>query len=215
MHDADRAPLLRRIALAALMLVAAAGLGGCENGAKTRSLSEPPVPIVAGDACHVCGMYIGQYPGPEGEVYVEGHKQPFKFGGTRDMFTWLLQADHRELWRGHSLYVQDMSATDWCHPEGHFIDARIAWYVIEQPLPGEMGPTLASFRTRGQAEDFVRKYGGRILRFQDVTLTAMENLDRKSVPPPSEICRGQSLHVLSPGASSVVIKGSPRAGNKQ
>lgn len=165
--------------LGPVALVLAVALGGC-GGHRTAHRAQPPVPIVPGDVCAVCGMYITHYPGPRGEAYLEGRKGPLKFGSTRDFFAYILQPEHRALLE--TLYVQDMAATNWRHPHDHWIDARKAWYVPETARPAAMGPTLASFLHRRDAEAFVRRYGGRVRSFSQVTIELITDLSFDRTP---------------------------------
>ena len=71
--------------------------------------------------------------------------------------------------RVRAAFVQDMGRTSWEKPEGAWIDARTAVYVIEGRLRGAMGPTLASFAREEDAKAFAAKNGGRVLRFAEVT----------------------------------------------
>lgn len=153
----------RRLAApaAAVLLVA------CGNRA---AVNRPPVVIRSGDVCVVCGMYIQGMPGPRGEAYVEGDRGVMKFGSTRDFFAYVTRPDISA--RLESAYVQDSALIDWRHPSDAaktFLDARKAYYVAWQPLPGGMGPTFASFARRADAEAFIRAYGGAILRFRQIT----------------------------------------------
>lgn len=162
---AGRRALTRREFAGLVML---ALLGGCEGGGER--VRRPPVDIVKGDTCAVCGMLIGPYPGPRGEVYVTGVDKPLKLGGTRDFFAYVTQPDVAT--RLESAYVQDCARIDWTHPSdaaGSFVDARAAFYVAWQPLPGEMGPTFASFAKRADAETFIGTHGGALLRFDRIT----------------------------------------------
>ncbi len=149
-------------------------LNGCEKSEQTAK-PLPPVAIESGDECHVCGMIIDNYPGPKGEAYVRGATQPFKFCSTRDLFSWWLQPENKIA--ATTIYVHDMGKTNWTHPsDKDFVDARTAWYVIDQPLPGAMGPTLASFAKKTDAEAFIRKHGGHLLQFQDITLEILADM---------------------------------------
>lgn len=164
-----------------IMLLVLAPLAGCgkQEDAQERL---PPIAIEQGDECHVCGMLISRFPGPKGEAFVRNSKTPLKFCSTRDMFSFLLQPEAGS--NVTQVYVHDMAKTDWDHPSDRaFIDAKKAWYVIGQPLKGAMGPTLASFKNRVDAEEFVERHGGRVLRFKDVTL---EELARLSEQNPGE-----------------------------
>jgi copper chaperone NosL len=171
--------------------ILAALLAGC-NKSDHATKPLPPISIESGDVCHVCGMYITPFPGPKGEAYVRGANKPFKFCSTRDLFSWLLQPENKIA--ATSVYVHDMGKTSWTHPsDSDFVAARTAWYVVDQPLPGAMGPTLASFAKRADAESFIKKHGGHLLRFEDITLELLANLkggadlSGKPVPAPSNL----------------------------
>jgi len=171
----DRIFWFRTPAILLLLLSATLILTGC---GKSGEATKPPRPVAieAGDECYVCGMIIVNYPGPKGEAYVRGRETPLKFCSTRDLFSYLLQPESKVIVT--QVYVHDMAATDWNHPANSaFVDARSAWYVADQPLKGAMGPTLASFKTQKGAEAFHVKHGGRLLRFEDITLEILANLD--------------------------------------
>jgi len=125
-------------------------------------------------------MYITHYPGPRGEAYIKGRKTPLKFGSTRDFFAYVLQPENSALLE--TLYVQDTAAMNWQHPKDHWIDARKAWYVPESALPGAMGPTLASFLHRKDAEAFAHRYGGQVLSFKQVNIKVITDLSFNRVP---------------------------------
>ncbi len=166
--------------LPGLFLVAGAlvSLPACEESARVQD--RPPVPLTPADECHVCGMLITRFPGPKGEAWVTGAREPYKFCSTRDLFAWLLQPETAAVVQ--QIYVHDMGATDWAHPEDSaFVDARRAWYVAGSDARGAMGPTLASFARRDQAEAFARSHGGRVLGFAAIDLDVLEEL---AVPPP-------------------------------
>ncbi|WP_426663191.1 nitrous oxide reductase accessory protein NosL [Rhodanobacter aciditrophus] len=144
-----------------------ATLSGC---GRTPASAPPAVDVHADDACAVCGMYLDGSPGPRAQAWVEGRSRPLVFDSTRDFFAWVLQPEHQS--GVQALYVQDSARIDWRHPNGaaaSFIDARHAYYVAWQPMPGSMGPTLASFATRSAATAFVADHGGAVLGFAQVT----------------------------------------------
>ncbi len=165
----------RTIALALILL--ASLLSGCGQSAPPGGRRTAPVAIESGDECHVCGMLIGQFPGPKGEIFVTGADQPLKYCSTRDMFSELLQPEMKAA--VEKVYVHDMGATDWDHPsDAAFTDGRTAWYVAGHDLRGAMGPTLAAFAKRADAERFVAEHGGRLIRFEDVTLAMLATLQQ-------------------------------------
>lgn len=143
-------------------------VSGCQRPGDTAK-HQPPVDVQPGDTCAVCGMYIAKHPGPRAEAYLEGQRAPLKFGGLMDFFTYIRDPEVSS--RLQTLYVQDVARIDWKHPSmkaSSFTDARKAWYVAGQPLCGEMGPTLASFARKADAEAFARRQGGRVVAFRDV-----------------------------------------------
>ena len=148
---------------------------------RQADVANMPVAIHDGDECHVCGMLITNFPGPKGEAYMAGQKQVLKFCSTRDLFAHLLQPE--VIPNVREIYVHDMGATDWDHPADNvLIDARKAWYVVDQPLKGAMGPTLASFKDKDAAENFAKKHNGRVLGFEEVTLEVISTLAACKVP---------------------------------
>ncbi len=159
-----------------LWLVIILLLGACGRSQQT-STAHVLEPIAPGDECYVCGMEISHFPGPKAEVFIRGEAHPLKFCSTRDLFAFLLQPESAAI--VEQVFVQDMAATDWQHPgDRHFVDGRSAWYVVDQPLPGAMGPTLASFHERADAESFAAKHGGRIMSYAQIDLDVMEELNK-------------------------------------
>lgn len=184
-----------------LWLLASAGaLAGC--GAGTTQDARPPVAIGAEDACAVCGMDIAGSPGPRAEAYVGDAAQPLKFESTRDFFAYVLQPDVTS--QLGAVYVQDAARIDWTHPGGAaagFTDARAAYYVAWQPLQGGMGPTLASFAHRADADAFVAAHGGEVLRFGDVTPALVSQLDYACPAPGTPAARlVRACRAAPPGA---------------
>jgi copper chaperone NosL len=166
----------------AIVLLALLLCAGCEQQTGSDVVQQPPVHFQPGDECHVCGMLIVRFPGPKGEAYASGRQRPLKFCSTRDLFAWLLQPETSAVVQ--SIYVHDVAQTDWAHPEDtRLIDARSAWYVVGSERLGAMGPTLAPFAESQAAQAFADRYGGRLLRFDDITLQIFESLLPQAEPP--------------------------------
>lgn len=140
------------------------------SGEEAKTTARPdPVHFESGDECHVCGMIIEGFPGPKGQAITEEDQQVRKFCSTRDMFAWLLQPENVN--RNHTLYVHDMAQTDWQNPnDTALIDARNAFFVVGSDRKGAMGPTLASFATESAAQEFMKEYGGKVLKYSEITL---------------------------------------------
>ncbi len=143
-------------------LALAVAFAGCTK-APTAS-----TPLEIGDdtACTLDGMLLRDYPGPKAQLqYAES--EPEFFCDTVEMFSMLLRPEQAR--RIVAAYTQDMARTDWNEPRGAWIDARQAFYVQGSDMMGSMGPTFAAFSRREDAEAFVQKHGGKVLRFDEVT----------------------------------------------
>ncbi|MCP4325252.1 MAG: nitrous oxide reductase accessory protein NosL, partial [Alteromonadales bacterium] len=69
------------------------------------------------------------------------------------------------------LFVHDMSKMPWEElNDGHFIDAKTAWYVTGSSKRGAMGQTLASFSKKEHAEAFSKGFGGEVYSFDEITI---------------------------------------------
>jgi len=160
---------------AVLALLAPLVLGACGTQPPDE---RRPVAVPPGAACHVCGMILGRFPGPKGEAYVEAAQRPLFFCSTLELLVWLRQPDVAARVRG--AWVHDMGGTAWERPDDtRWVRAEEAWYVAGHALPGAMGPTLASFAQRADAERFAREHGGEVLPYGRITLELLGSL-----PPP-------------------------------
>jgi copper chaperone NosL len=168
-HDPDltmkRKPALH-VSLACLSL-AALLLSAC-----SKELP-PPVPqmVTQGTLCSLDGMTLMDYPGPKAQIqYADGTTE--FFCDTVEMFSIALRPEQQK--RIRAIYTQDMAKADWREPKGQWIAARGAFYVRGSSQRGSMGPTLAAFAARADAEDFARKYGGSVLAFGEVTIDMVD-----------------------------------------
>lgn len=157
-------PYFSGILLACLLLGPAASAG---------SLDLPkPGPT---DTCPVCGMFVAKYPEWVATVlYLDGHAH--HFDGAKDLFKYLLDLPR---WApGHQAEnIQAIGVTEY-YGLG-LVDAREAWYVIGSDVLGPMGHELVPLETREDAEEFLRDHQGtRILRYPEVTLELLKQLDK-------------------------------------
>lgn len=152
--------------LLALMLLA-----GCQESADDASTGAPAA-LVAGDECHLCGMLIGEFPGPKGELYLRNDKIIKKFCSTRDLFAMVLDPEYQH--QVQQIFVHDMAASPWQTPDDSaFIDGKSAWYVVGSEQNGAMGHTFASFSTEAAASDFAGKHGGTVYRFEELSMAML------------------------------------------
>lgn len=126
-----------------------------------------PQEITAGTACSLDGMLLADYPGPKAQIHYDQGEPDF-FCDTMEMFAIYLRPEQKK--RVLALFTQDMGKAEWARPRGHWIDAKAAFYVIGASLRGSMGPTLASFADIEDANAFAARHGGKVLRFDQVTM---------------------------------------------
>lgn len=155
-------PAPRLTFLAALAALLLAGCGPSE----TPSGAAAPVEISQGTSCSLDGMLLADYPGPKAQIHYAGKAEPDFFCDTIEMFHIYLNPEQVRAVSG--LFVQDMGKADWDNPRGNWIEARTAFYVLGSAKRGAMGPTLASFASRAEAEKFAAQHGGKVLPFADI-----------------------------------------------
>ncbi|MEC9483889.1 MAG: nitrous oxide reductase accessory protein NosL [Halomonas sp.] len=155
---------------ATLALLLGLLLAACSEPAE-QSRPLAPVAFHDSDECHVCGMIIGEFPGPKGQAV--GADSVRKFCSTAEMFGWWLQPENQRL--DVTLYVHDMGRSDWNRPDdAHLIDAREAFYVLSPALKGAMGAVLASFADERPAQALAAEQGGQVLRFEQIDLAMLQ-----------------------------------------
>lgn len=146
----------------ALPLIIVMALAACNKPAAPVA----PQAITAGTSCSLDGMTLADFPGPKGQIHY-GIGTPDYFCDTIEMFSIYLQPEQKKRITG--IFTQDMGKTDWEKPKDNWIDAKLALYVLGSKKTGSMGPTLAAFSRQQDAEDFSKKFGGKVLRFDQVT----------------------------------------------
>jgi copper chaperone NosL len=145
---------------AALLLTA---LAACQNAG-----TAPPAPVaVTRDTpCSLDGMTLADFPGPKAQILYEQGKPDF-FCDTIELFAVVLRPEQRR--HVLAIYVQDMGQADWADPQGHWIDARSAFYVVGSKQRGSMGATFAPFASERQAAAFAAREGGKVYHFEQIT----------------------------------------------
>jgi copper chaperone NosL len=122
-------------------------------------------------SCSLDGMILMDYPGPKAQIQYDKGETDF-FCDTMEMFSIYLQPEQKR--RVKAMFTQDMGKTSWEHPTDSWIDAKSAYYVRGSKKLGSMGPTLASFSRLEDAQAFVKQFGGKILKFNEVTLDMVD-----------------------------------------
>jgi copper chaperone NosL len=146
--------------LSVVLISGILGLAGCGEDIKPNAQE-----ITAGTFCSLDGMLLQDYPGPKAQIHYDQGEPDF-FCDTMEMFAIYLEPEQKK--RVVALYTQDMGKADWTRPQGYWIDAKTAFYVTGSKRAGSMGPTLGSFAREEDAREFIKQYGGQMLRFDQV-----------------------------------------------
>lgn len=66
------------------------------------------------------------------------------------------------------------------YPTAHLIDAKAAHYLCESRLipRGSMAPYMAAFASKEEAEEYQKKYGGRILNFDEAMAFVKQSMKK-------------------------------------
>ena len=156
-----------RRAPGALLLATALLLSACGDTPPPAK----PLEITQGTACSLDGMILQDFPGPKGQIHYE-HSAPEFFCDTKEMFSIYLRPEQKK--RIVAIYTQDMGKADWSQPQSYWVDAKTAFYVVGSSRRGSMGPTIASFAVEADAGAFAKQYGGKVLRFDQMTLDMVD-----------------------------------------
>lgn len=111
-------------------------------------------------------MIIVDFPGSKAQIHYRNGEID-TFCSTLDMLLFYHQPDRpRNI---VAIYVNDMGKAQWDHPVGNWVDAKEAFYVYGGDIMGPMGEALVPFSKRSDAEDYIKKHGGRIIKFEEIT----------------------------------------------
>ncbi len=135
----------------------------------TKSEVGKPLPIglTAEHACAVCGMMTVALPGAKAQIHYENGNID-TFCSTIHLFSFNLQPDRPA--NTAAIYVNDMGKVELENPGGLWIDAKNALYVYGGDVMGSHGEALVPFSKLKDAEGYVKEHGGKILKFDEVTM---------------------------------------------
>jgi copper chaperone NosL len=149
-------------------LLGLTGMAGLLAACSRQEEAAPaPSDIVAGLSCDLDGMLLADYPGPKAQLRYQDQATPVFFCDTLELLATLLRPE--QVRPVQAAWVQDMGQADWAQPQGHWIDAHSALYVLGSKRHGSMGPTAASFAREEDARAFIAQHGGRLLRLAEIT----------------------------------------------
>ncbi len=153
-----------RRSLLLLAAISAVTLAGCGRQDEAKPLAA--LEIDPRTTCDLDGMLLADYPGPKAQIHFVGAAEAMFFCDTVELFNTLLRPE--QVRAIAAVFVQDMGKADWEQPRGHWIDAKAGIYVLGSKRHGSMGPTIASFAQEGDAQAFVKQWGGRVLRYAEI-----------------------------------------------
>ncbi len=163
--------IVRSASLALVLALGGGVLTGCSDEA-VQAQALAPVEIDRATSCELDGMLLIDYAGPKAQIHYAGQEKPSFFCDTVELFNTLLAGEQVRAVR--MVYVQDMGKADWEHPEGHWIDAKTAIYVVGSKRHGSMGTTIASFAQKADAEKFAGEYGGTVYPYDGIKLDMVD-----------------------------------------
>lgn len=119
-------------------------------------------------------MVIVHYPGPKAEIFIKGADgEAVKFCSGRDAFTFALQPENARRLIG--FFIHDMGKTGWEKPDdAALVDATKAVYVYGHDVDGVMGNEPVAFISQDKAQEFIKKHGGKLYAYKDVTLELLD-----------------------------------------
>jgi len=126
------------------------------------------------DKCPVCGMFVSKYPDFVAEILFKDGSYAV-FDGAKDMFKFYFNLKKYQPMKDPS-DIDRIFVTEYYHLV--FIDASKAYYVMGSDVFGPMGKELVPVENEAQAKTFILDHKGQsILRFQDITLELINDLD--------------------------------------
>lgn len=153
-------PLLKRLSPLIVVILFAA----CTVEEVPRPL---PVELTRHHTCEVCLMISADIEGAKAQIHYK-NDEVYTFCCTLHMFSFYLRPD-----RPHNIlaiYVNDMGGVTPGGDAGPWIDAEKAYYLYGSSIKGSHGEALTPFSDLKIAEEYLNEYGGRIVRFNEVTL---------------------------------------------
>lgn len=131
--------------------LAALLLAGCQKG------SLEPVAIAPTDMCSFCRMAISET--RYAAEFIDNEGEAFKFDDITCMTSFI--RDRHNQGNGGARFVMDFDAKAW-------LKAEDAYYVQSTEIKTPMSGGVIAFRDQSRARETAGKYGGKLLRFNDL-----------------------------------------------
>lgn len=149
---------MRAIAAALLLVLAL--------DSRPAAAAAPPAFVKPGerDRCPVCGMFVAKFPEWWAQAVLPDGKR-VTFDGVKDLVRFLRDPAR------HGGGPTAAGVTVWVHDYYSVapLPAESAWYVAGSDVLGPMGREFIPFRSRAEAEEFMRDHRGEaVLRFVEL-----------------------------------------------
>jgi len=148
---------------------------GCSEDNSTN-ISSIPTDLTREEVCMLDGMILVDHPGPKGQVIFKDGTHHF-FCDTKGLIATLYDPNYKT--KIKQAFVQDFGNRKWGSYNENWIDVKQAFLVIDSSQFGAMGPTLATFGTRADAEAFIKEFGGSLLSFNELTEDKFETYQKR------------------------------------
>ncbi len=140
----------------------------------SSTIGTPQVRPSPKDKCPVCGMFVSKYPDFIAEILFKDGSYAV-FDGAKDMFKFYFNLKKYQPAKDRS-DIDRIFVTDYYRL--NFIDAVGAYYILGSDVFGPMGKELVPIEDEARAKTFMSDHKGRsILRFEDITLEVIDDLD--------------------------------------
>ena len=134
----------------------------------------PPITLTEEAAGHYCQMVILDHDGPKAQMFLADLLHPLWFSQVRDGLA-KVKSEERSS-EILVLYVNDMGAAkSWAEPGAdNWIKAETAYFVVGSNQVGGMGaPEYVPFADQAKAQKFIKRHGGEMIRFEDISAEAV------------------------------------------
>ncbi len=161
--------------IALSLFIAVTLLGGCSENNHSNTTSRAK-DLTRDEVCMLDGMILMDHPGPKGQAIFKNGERHF-FCDTKGLISTLYDQNHKM--KIKQAFVQDFGQRKWGSYKDNWIDVKQAFFVMDSSRFGAMGPTLATFSTRTDADNFAKEFGGSVLAFNELNEEKFEAYQKR------------------------------------
>jgi len=131
---------------------------------------------------YYCNMTVINHKGPKGQIHLKNNTKTIWFSSVRDTIAFtLLPEEPKDI---EVIYVSDMSTLNSWEDTNNitWINAKNAFYVIGSSKLGGMGVSeVIPFKTKTNADLFVKQHGGNIINFDNIPKNYVLEIDKNDM----------------------------------